>query len=116
MSAGLADYIATPPAWRGLMNEINGGRIPDGERGIRDVDAPCESFVPTGAPYELSLGGGDCETDGHYICKECVHISLSTLRARLDQCRECGEKLVHAGTKDEDCSARCASSRTWWNS
>lgn len=46
-------------------------RIPDGTPGIRDVDAPCEFFEPP------SPEGGspviECMTDGHYLCKECIH-------------------------------------------
>jgi len=52
------DYTAIPAPWRALVSELNGGRIPDGEPGIRDVDAPCSDFTP-GEP-----GGGRCSTDG----------------------------------------------------
>ncbi len=44
------------------------GAIPGvlGARGVRDPDAPCTAFEP-GEP------AGDCQTDGHYLCDECVH-------------------------------------------
>jgi hypothetical protein len=42
-------------------------RLPDGLAGIRDVDAPCDGFEP-GTP-----AGTYCGTDGHYLCRECVH-------------------------------------------
>lgn len=35
-----------------------------GQAGVRDPDAPCEDFAP-GEP------GGQCKTDGHYMCHEC---------------------------------------------
>ena len=88
-----------PRLWRALVDEINGGRIPsydripDGEPGIRDVDARCDAFEPVGAPYEIAKGNGNCQTDGHYLCVECVHIELGTLRRRRDQCEECGATL-----------------------
>jgi len=37
-----------------------------GTPGIRDINHPCEVFA-YGDPK------GDCETDGHYMCKECRH-------------------------------------------
>jgi len=87
--------LAVPPAWRAVVSELNGGRIPDGVAGIRDIDAPCEEFLPEG---ECAPGGAafsDCETDGHYLCEECVHISVRALRSRRDECEDCGTKLVH---------------------
>lgn len=37
-----------------------------GTPGIRDIHHPCEVF-------EYGDPKGDCETDGHYMCKECRH-------------------------------------------
>ncbi len=100
-----AEWRRTVPIpWRALISEVNGGRIPDGEPGVRDVDAPCDVFEPG------ESGHGPCETDGHYLCVECVHIDLATLRRRRDQCEDCGAKLerVRTGYGPEDvCSARC---------
>ena len=39
--------------------------------GVRDADHPCEEFTP-GAPT------GDCSSDGHYMCAECVHLDLAS--------------------------------------
>lgn len=39
-----------------------------GVEGIRDPDAPCERFY-RGEPDRHFQ---DCETDGHYLCQECV--------------------------------------------
>lgn len=64
----LFQIFASPPA-----------RIPDGTPGIRDVDAPCDAFGP-GDP-----GGGRCDTDGHYICAECVHMSAVAVEWKQDQ-------------------------------
>jgi hypothetical protein len=38
-----------------------------GAPGVRDPDAPCAEFEP-GSPDD-----GSCETDGHYMCRECKH-------------------------------------------
>lgn len=40
-----------------------------GKAGIRDPENPCFEFEPGD---EVS-SWADCETDGHYICKECIH-------------------------------------------
>jgi hypothetical protein len=99
--------LAVPRAWRALVSEINGGRIPDGTAGVRDVDAPCDEFQPVGSPYVLSEGGGTCDTDGHYICSECVHISTAEVRRRREQCIDCGAPLVRERFLGIVCSARC---------
>jgi len=44
--------------------------------GIRDPSAPCTAFV-TGDP------AGTCQTDGHYICDECIERAT---------CSGCGER------------------------
>lgn len=102
------DHVTIPTVWRSLVNEINGGRIHDGENGIRDVDAPCDAFMSAGVAFDIADGTDDCETDGHYLCSECVRISQETLRRRRDLCRDCGAPLERAYTKDEACSARCS--------
>ena len=38
-----------------------------GDAGVRDPDFICREFEP-GTP-----GPGACESDGHYLCAECVH-------------------------------------------
>ncbi len=43
--------------------------VPAGTPGIRDVDHPCDVFEP-GVPN----GTGSCQSDGHYLCQECVHL------------------------------------------
>ena len=40
---------------------------PPDDRYIRDVDHPCGQFV-------RGDNAGDCQSDGHYMCKECVHL------------------------------------------
>ena len=37
-----------------------------GYPGVRDPESPCEHFRP-GSPTER----GDCQGDGHYLCREC---------------------------------------------
>jgi hypothetical protein len=46
--------------WLGLDRAL------EGAPGVRDPDSPCVGFVP-GVPE-----GSWCETDGHYLCRECV--------------------------------------------
>jgi hypothetical protein len=41
--------------------------------GIRDEEHPCQEFV-TGA-----RGLGECEGDGHYLCYECMRLSVDSL-------------------------------------
>lgn len=88
------NLVDIPAPWRALVSEINGGRTPDGEPGIRDVDAPCSGFIPSGKPWEDADGSGSCETDGHYLCRECWHISGRALRRRQDRCEDCDTKLA----------------------
>lgn len=95
--------VGIPPIWRALVAEINGARVPDGTPGVRDADAPCESFDPAGKDFEDAPGRGTCETDGHYICRECVHISIAALRRRRDQCEDCGTPLAYTLVSGEHC-------------
>lgn len=43
-----------------------------GTPGVRDPDAPCEGFDPNKSTRNLLLRG-TCDTDGHYLCHECIH-------------------------------------------
>lgn len=52
--------------WAFLEAELNGRAIV-GQPGGRDPEYPCAMFEP-GTP-----AGSDCNTDGHYMCRECVH-------------------------------------------
>jgi hypothetical protein len=49
------------------LHEVLDVRV--GVRGIRDPDCPCTEFLP-GPPDRF----GNCETDGHYMCRECSHM------------------------------------------
>lgn len=44
--------------------------LPTGIPGMRDPEAPCTGY----APRKRVLGdyASTCETDGHYLCKECL--------------------------------------------
>jgi hypothetical protein len=46
-----------------------------GEPGVRDTLHPCEFF-------QYGPATGDCESDGHYMCKECK--CLTPLKASSD--------------------------------
>ena len=99
------NLTTTPAPWRALVWELqgrpdrlhDGSRLPDGEPGVRDVDAPCDVFEPVGAPYQYSKGTGECDTDGHYLCRECVHISLHEVRRRKGLCQVCGSQPFDSG-------------------
>jgi len=99
------DTSWAPHAWRDLLSELN-GRAPDGTRGIRDVDNPCNVYEPVEIPGGEDANG-DCETDGHYLCADgrsvCRHISREALRRRRERCEECGTKLLAPGTHRERC-------------
>ena len=74
--------MTTLQGWIVLVEEVN-GRTALGMDGIRDPDAPCEHYSnghPTLAGIGLSWVStretwGDCNTDGHYLCVECPHMS-----------------------------------------
>jgi hypothetical protein len=82
--------------WDQLIAEVNGRSI-FGASGVRDPESPCEAFRPKGAAFErvveADLGYNRCETDGHYLCVECLAISVEALRDRESRCRECGTPL-----------------------
>lgn len=44
--------------------------MPVGVPGNRDPEHPCTAYAPR--PFELP-DWNDCETDGHYLCRDCVH-------------------------------------------
>lgn len=75
-----------PLSWRLLVLHAN-GRSELYMDGVRDPDAPCEEFV-RGKPGPF----GDCETDGHYICDECV---------RRDTCEGCGWRTTQCECEEE---------------
>lgn len=82
--------------WDQLVAEVNGRSIL-GAPGVRDPESPCEAFRPKGTAFErvveADLGDNRCQTDGHYLCVECLEISVSALRGREERCRECGTPL-----------------------
>lgn len=43
----------------------------------RDVDYPCPSRA-----FEPGSPQGTCETDGHYMCRECVHADPRAIAER----------------------------------
>jgi hypothetical protein len=79
--------------WWGVLvyrniRERSKERLPVGTPGVRDPDLPCDAFRP-GKP------GGDCETDGHYLCEECAE-------RRLFVCEVCGTEYS-SRAEMEDC-------------
>lgn len=45
-------------------------KAPTGLPFMRDPDSRCHAFEPRKKHWR---DFGDCETDGHYLCKECCH-------------------------------------------
>lgn len=63
-----------PPQWEVLVEEVNGRNVL-GAIGVRDPNAICEDF--DGLGYN---GKGECHSDGHYLCKNCSHLSPKALQ------------------------------------
>lgn len=47
-------------------------KAPVGLPGMRDPDNRCHVYEPR-KKHERDFG--DCQSDGHYLCKECAHLS-----------------------------------------
>lgn len=78
-----------PLPWANLIERLNGRAGFIGTAGVRDPEHPCEVF--DGEGYD---GGGDCLSDGHYLCVECSELSPDAPRfqeygaaGRLDRIR-----------------------------
>lgn len=61
--------------WDDLVRFVNSAPPRFGAPGVRDPEYPCELF--DGKSYD---GTGDCESDGHYLCQECSHLSPNAPR------------------------------------
>jgi hypothetical protein len=59
-----------PAGWQQLVEEVNGRPGILGAVGVRDPEGVCEAF--DGKGYD---GTGRCDSDGHYLCTECSHLS-----------------------------------------
>lgn len=56
------------------------GPKPVGVPGNRDPDAPCDGYAPRRwRPGDFQ----NCQTDGHYLCRECCHMAPE-VRAALE--------------------------------
>lgn len=62
--------------WRALVNFVN-ATPGAGTVGLRDPDYPCYSY--DGEGYN---GRGRCDSDGHYECNNCSHLSEETYNYR----------------------------------
>lgn len=61
-----------------------------GVKGKRCSDYPCEAYEPTQDATYLGLritapGTGDCDSDGHYLCNDCIHLSDRAIRERTEE-------------------------------
>jgi hypothetical protein len=77
-----------PPEWRELYESVN-GRTMFGQRGVRDPEHPCEMFDPVDDIDWLGLsieapGTGSCDSDGHYLCNGCSHLSMRRIEEIVD--------------------------------
>jgi hypothetical protein len=68
-------------AWRELVANVNDSTF-FGQDGVRDPDAPCTAFH-NGKPAGL------CETDGHYLCDECMERASCSGCGRRPMSCEC---------------------------
>lgn len=81
--------MTLPRSWALLVAELNGHPLV-GTPGIRDIAAPCDHFDsdhPTVAGLGLRwvskrTSFGTCDTDGHYLCVECSHMSRDQAEQR----------------------------------
>lgn len=83
--------------WAWLTAEVN-GRTAIGMPGVRDPESPCELFTP-GEPSSTS----GCDSDGHYICEECLHLKV---------CPDCGVRSVQCECVDDVVTSRVSRSTT----
>lgn len=67
--------------WNRLYMLVN-DKSTVGVDGVRDTDNPCDAFV-TGQPQ------GNCSTDGHYMCNECVERASCTGCGKRPMSCEC---------------------------
>lgn len=77
-----------PTAWRELTARVNGETL-FGVAGVRDPDYPCDAFDPVADIDWLGVritapGNGQCDADGHYLCRGCRELS----QAQIDHWRE----------------------------
>lgn len=66
-----------------------------GDPGVRDPEYPCETFFP-GDPRD-----GNCHGDGHYMCRECIHLKVLT---DSGECRDCGCPDCPGLCGEDECS------------
>lgn len=58
-------------AWRRFADATPKSRMPTGVPFNRDPKSPCSLYEPRDRqPGDY----GDCEGDGHYLCRECCHL------------------------------------------
>lgn len=72
--SGVAMIRPAMLAWAELEASVN-GRSLVGMDGVRDPDGPCHLYTSAYAKGEPRSFDGSCDTDGHYLCPECPHMS-----------------------------------------
>ena len=82
---------ALPPAWDDLHRALNELPPRFGAAGVRDPDYPCSAFDPLDDGVKPD-GRGDCESDGHYLCRECSHLSAKSEHWPAEDCPECPKR------------------------
>lgn len=84
--AAMAELRAAEEALDRARHRLAVAKGPTHVDGVRDPDAPCVEF-------RLGRPDGTCETDGHYICDECIHRAT---------CDGCGKRPAHCECPTEE--------------
>jgi hypothetical protein len=56
-----------------MSKMVKRGKIPTGIPFHRDPDNICEFYAP-GKRFATIPSTNNCQSDGHYLCKECIHL------------------------------------------
>lgn len=89
--------------WAELEAAVN-GRVLVGMEGVRDPDFRCEGFRRADQEPKDARSARDCDTDGHYLCDDCIHISDKEARRRRGECA-CGGRVARF---DDPLCGECA--------
>ena len=77
--AGLTDEvqaIASALVWSAIRSWAMRPGVELGAAGLRDPDAPCSAYDPD--PMSTALR--DCDSDGHYLCRQCKRFAGKVVR------------------------------------
>lgn len=77
--------ISRPQFWTWLCRfayrrAAKRGKLPVGLPGNRDPESPCAHYFPVKNPS----GHGPCESDGHYMCRDCEWLTAERREELFD--------------------------------